>query len=103
MTIGPEPMTRMRFRSVRRGMENRPEARGAMPRTPATHQLRTTNYKLRTLVDLVQELPEQVVGVVRSGRRLGMVLHGEHGFAGVPQSFDGAVVQIEVGDPRVGR
>ena len=33
---------------------------------------------LRSLLHLVEELPEQVVGVVRPGRRLGVVLHAEH-------------------------
>ena len=49
------------------------------------------------------ELLEQVVGVVRPRRRLGMILHAEHRPRAVTQPFDGAVVQVEVRDLDVGR
>ena len=45
---------------------------------------------------LVEELPEQVVRVVRAGRGLGMVLHAEDRLRLVAQAFDGAVVQVDV-------
>ena len=54
--------------------------------------------ELRSLFHLVEKLPEQVVRVVRPGRRLGMVLHAEDRLGRVPQPFDRAVVQIHVRD-----
>lgn len=48
------------------------------------------------LLHLIQELPEQVIRVVRPGRSFGVVLDAEHRLLFVPQPFDGAVVQIEV-------
>src|SRR5512144_1130008 len=44
------------------------------------------------------EAPEQVLEVVRSGARLGVVLHRERGEALVAQALDGLVVQVHVGD-----
>src|SRR6202043_808512 len=39
---------------------------------------------------------EQVVRIVRSGRRLGMILHREERDANSAQAFDGLVVQIQM-------
>src|SRR5688572_7975660 len=66
MTIGPEPTMRILWRSSRRGI-----------------------YGL-------QEAVEEIEGVVRTGPRLGVVLHG--GAAGLEQgqALDGAVVEVEV-------
>ena len=50
------------------------------------------------LLHRLEELPEQVVGVVRAGRRLGMVLHREDRLRRVAEAFDRAVVQIQVRD-----
>src|SRR3954468_17969682 len=53
--------------------------------------------------NFIEKLPEQIVGVVRSGRRFGMVLHREGRPVGMPQYFDRAVVEIQVGDADIGR
>ena len=49
-------------------------------------------------VDRVEELPEQVVGVVRAGRRLRVVLHAEDRQLAMLQAFDRVVVQVQVRD-----
>ena len=49
------------------------------------------------------ELGEVGKGVVRSGRGLRVVLHGEERQLAMAHPFDGAVVQIEVGDLERGR
>ena len=61
------------------------------------HQLRGGTSE-SPLLHRLEELPEQVVGVVRSGRRLGMILHREDRLRDVPESFDGAVVQVQMRD-----
>ena len=71
MTIGPEPMTSTRLMSVRFGIP-------------------------QLLLHFVDELREQVVGVVRARRRLRMVLHRKDRLVDVAQPFDRAVVEIEV-------
>src|SRR5260370_23037032 len=73
MMIGPEPMMRMRWRSLRRGM---------LFRLP--HQF--------------GEIVEQVVRIVRSGRGFGMVLHAEYRLAAVAETLQRLIVQIDVGD-----
>ena len=54
------------------------------------------------LFHCVEELSEQVVGVVRPGRRFGMVLHAEDRLGLVAKPFDRAVVEIHVRDLHVG-
>src|SRR5262247_3208647 len=163
MTIGPEPMIRMRRRSVRLGSysSTRPytiEVSGAassrryntssrrplpthatspLPQScsPSTLIRRSTRsriawasseaslcvvndvhsgfwpppsvlrYEIRylgmsrsasLLAHQVGEAVEQVVGVVRPGRSLGVVLHREHRPLAMPQPFAGAVVEVEM-------
>src|SRR5215468_12570948 len=163
MTIGPEPMIRMRRRSVRLGSysSTRPytiEVSGAassrryntssrrplpthatspLPQScsPSTLIRRSTRsriawassdaslcvvndvhsgfwpppsvfrYEIRYLgmtrsaslpAHQIGEAMEQVIGVVRSGRRLRVVLHGEHGPFTVTQPLAGAVVEVLV-------
>src|SRR5207237_6301206 len=92
MTIGPEPITRTRLMSVRLGMY-----RGQLP--ASSFQLPAGGWwLLRPSVHAFDELLEQVIGVVRPGRRFRMVLHAEHRFRLVTQTLDGAVVQIDVRD-----
>src|SRR5690242_18028954 len=50
----------------------------------------------RKRFDQASEPCEQVAGVVRPGRRLRMILHGEKRHAGPPQALDGLIVQIEM-------
>ena len=57
----------------------------------------------RAALHLVDELLEQVIGVVRSGGGFGVVLDAEDRLGFVPQAFDGAVVEIHVRDLDVGR
>ena len=71
MTIGPEPMTRTDWISVRLG-------------TLALHQ----GY----------ETVEQVRGVVRAGGRLGVVLDAEGRLVEQLQALDDLVVEADVGD-----
>src|SRR5947207_10041716 len=52
---------------------------------------------LLLLVDEFGELIEKVGGVVRPGRGLGVILHTEDRQLFVAHSFDGAVVEIDVG------
>src|SRR5262249_34009263 len=70
MTIGPEPMTRMCDRSLRLG--------------------------IRTCSDQLNEPVEQVVGVVRAGRRLRVVLDGERRYVPAAQPLDHVVVEAHV-------
>ena len=68
----------------------------------------TTRHQTRHLVDHAAEPLEQVAGVVRSGTRLGVVLHAEGGSCGAPEPLDDTVVEVDVGDlgrerSRVGR
>src|SRR6188768_1561028 len=77
MTIGPEPIRRMVWRSVRFG-------------TSAFRSL-----------DQVDEAPEEITRVVRTGRRLRMILDGEERLLGVREPLDRLVVQIEVGERRL--
>src|SRR3954468_11221503 len=70
MTIGPEPSTRILFRSSRRGTE-RP-----------------------------QEFVEQVKGVVRAGAGFGVVLHAARGDVEQADALDRAVVEVHVRELR---
>src|SRR4051812_8871426 len=94
MTIGPEPITSTRLISVRLGI------RYAI--TKATTK-GTKDAKVRLpLLHRLDELPEQVVRIVGAGRRFRMVLHREDRLRGMPETFDGPVVQVEMrhGDVR---
>src|SRR5665811_1428008 len=73
MMMGPEPMIRMRWRSLRLGMLFGP-----------AHQ--------------PGEIVEQIVRIVRAGRGFGMVLHAEDRLAAVAEAFERPIVQIDVGD-----
>src|SRR6187402_192888 len=68
MTIGPEPITSTRLMSVRLG----------------------------TFFHFVEELPEEVIRVVRAWCRFRVVLHAEHRLRLVAQALDGAVIEIDV-------
>ena len=46
----------------------------------------------------LHEIVEQVVGIVRAGRGLGMILHAEDGLAAVAEAFQRLVVQVDVRD-----
>src|SRR5687767_9809727 len=82
MTMGPEPRTRTRFRSVRLGIDHGQPRRTR--RSPFLHGF--------------EELLEEIVGVVRSGGGFGVVLHGEDRLIRMPESLDRAVVKIQVRD-----
>src|SRR5215212_8566011 len=70
MTIGPEPRMRMRWMSSRRGTET------------------------------LQELVEEVQGVVRTGPGLGVVLDGARRHVEQRQPLDGAVVEVHAAELR---
>src|SRR6266478_5954980 len=69
MVIGPEPMIRMRWMSVRLGM-------------------------LHQLYEIVEEVPR----VMRTGSGFGVVLHAKHGVIAQAEAFESLVVEIDVGD-----
>ena len=73
MMMGPEPMIRMRWRSLRRGIY----------------------FASRISFD---EIVEQVVRIVRAGRGFGVVLHAEDRVVAVAEAFERLVVQVHVGD-----
>src|SRR5258706_10987743 len=73
MMIGPEPTIRMRCRSLRRGM-------------------------LRSALHQLHEIVEQVMRIVRPGRRLRVILHAEDGMVAMPETFQRLVVQIGMRD-----
>src|SRR3982751_5528567 len=102
MTIGPEPITRTRLMSVRLGMGGKqlPASSEAGLKTRPTSGVWRV---LRSFLHLFHELVEQVVCVVRTGRRLGMVLHAEHRLRPVAKSLDRPVVQVDVRDRDVRR
>ena len=79
MTIGPLPMMRMVSRSVRLRHSSLP---------PGGLGLRHQGG----------EVVEQVAGVVRTGTRLGMVLHAERRRVEHPEALDHAVVEVHVGE-----
>src|SRR5579864_587914 len=101
MTIGPEPMMRTRFRSVRRGMMltlgwSRQALRSRLWTLAGGGNL-VSGARLGA-IDEFQEIVKQVVGVVRPRRCLRMILHREHGPLLVAKPLDGSVVQIDVSD-----
>src|SRR5437762_1751425 len=92
MTMGPEPMMRMRWRSSRRGTreasistrshgENGDLAEKSLetPRFLRALCVSALNRRrtLSTLLHQLRELVEEVVRVVRAGGRFGVVLHAE--------------------------
>src|SRR5204863_6054149 len=85
-------MMRTRFKSVRRGMA------GNLRDARKSQKLKVKSHKppLRAALDQVEKVVEQVVGIMRSRRGLGVVLHAEHRTMPMPESFDGAVVQIDM-------
>src|SRR5690242_20179127 len=72
MTIGPDPMIRILWMSVRLGIP---------------HQ--------------IEKLFEQVIGIVRPGRRFRMILNAEGGNGTVFEAFYRVVVQVDVRDVHV--
>ena len=74
MTIGPEPMIRMRWRSF--------AAASVSACSPSSHD----------------KIVEQIVRIVRAGRGFGMILHAEHRLAAMTEAFERLVVQIDVRD-----
>src|SRR5687767_3885722 len=72
MTIGPEPMIRILWMSVRLGIP---------------HQ--------------IEKLLEQVIRIVRTGRRFRMILNAEGLDRAVLEPFTGVVVQVDMRDPHV--
>src|SRR4051812_14051346 len=85
MTIGPEPMTRTDFRSWRFGMS-----------APALLVLRRTRSGSRG--HQLAEPVEQVLGIVRAGRRLRVVLDAERRDVQCRQPFYDIVVETNVAD-----
>src|SRR5262245_28389757 len=72
MTIGPDPMIRILWISVRLGIP---------------HQ--------------IKKLFEQVVRVVRTGRRFGMILNAESRYRTMFETFDSVVVQVDMRDRHI--
>ena len=77
MTIGPDPMTRTRWRSVRRGI-SRLRAQDKRLRAQGSGLRRTgVSRKPVTAPSTRRSRLEQIIRVVRAGRRLRVVLHRE--------------------------
>ena len=74
MTMGPEPMIRMRWRSLR-----------------LRHPLFVSRHEF-------DEVVEEVVRIVRPGRGFRVILHAEDRLAAMAEAFERLVVQIDVRD-----
>src|SRR6185436_19114439 len=92
MTIGPEPITRTERMDASRGT-SAPRPGGDRRRQAAHDRDRAAIAMLGHLGD---ELAEEIVAVVRSGARLGVVLDREDGEVAMAEALDGAVVQVHV-------
>src|SRR5438045_6683745 len=82
MTIGPDPMTRMCWMSVRFGITSRPPA---VPRCASSFAFQECG-----------EAVEQVRAIVRAGCGFGVVLHAERAHVARAQPLDHVVVQADV-------
>src|SRR5436190_4040284 len=70
MTMGPEPMIRMRWMSVRLGIR--------------FHQF--------------HKLVKEIMRIMRAGRGFGMILHAKYGMVTKPETLERLIVQIHVSD-----
>src|SRR5436189_4876480 len=77
MMMGPEPMMRMRWRSVRLGM--------------------------RVVGHQGNEVVEQISRIVRAGSGLGMILYAEHRMIAHAKALQRVIVQIDVSDFHLSR
>src|SRR5271155_4899645 len=87
MTIGPAPMIMIDLMSVRLGIVLVSGRRGSG----------------RLVVDQADEPLEEIVRILRSGRRFGMVLDREDGAVGHPEPLVRAVEERDVRGHRIGR
>ena len=75
---------------------------GATKHGRSTHGFGTSDdfahRRLLRLINQRRELLEEVSGVVRAGRGLGVILHGEDRHVLVADAFDRVIVQIDVRD-----
>src|SRR4051794_19639454 len=113
MTMGPEPMMRMRWRSSRRGTSGPPistRSNGGH-RDDAEKTMETLRFlcvlrvsalnrrlTLSILLHQLRELVEEVVRVMRAGGGFGVVLHAEDRVIAVAEAFERLVIQIDVSD-----
>src|SRR5436305_14099971 len=101
MTIGPLPMIRIDWMSVRFGISPKPlqvansgertGRNGAIPRT-------WRGFSSGVLGDQVGELGEEVAGVVGAGAGLGVVLDAEGADVAEAKAIDDADVEVDVAD-----
>src|SRR5207248_11804338 len=110
MAMGPGPTIKTRFRSVRLGIYrdtlsmlsritlvlSLSKDGPSMLMVRQAHQERMRTPQSAALLNQIQEIVEQVIGVVRTWRRFRMILHAEHRPFTVTQSFDSSVVQIQM-------
>src|SRR5918995_5586055 len=106
MTIGPDPMTRTLRMSSRLGINSPHEVlRSCRPRgawDPAAILRGDPDFRRTSLCGSfheVDEAVEQVGGVVRARRGLGVVLDREGGHLEALQPFDDVVVEAHVAHP----
>ena len=79
MMMGPEPMIRMRWRSLRRGISE-----SCWPGVRHAHQF--------------DEVVEEIERIVRAGRGFGVVLHAERRVVAVTETFERLVVEVHVSE-----
>src|SRR6478735_3927775 len=108
MTIGPDPMTSTLWMSLLFGMLFAPSGRGSgawcrhafPPRLArfARFARQSRRDARRTVFHELHEAVEEVGGVVRAGRGLGVVLHGVRGTVEALEPLDDVVVEAHVRD-----
>src|SRR3954466_4141320 len=116
MTIAPEPITSTRLISVRLGIRYAvtketttftTETTITTKKSHFTRRVRRRSHRvvvvslLSPLLHRLEELAEQVVRIMGTGRCFRMVLHREDRLGGMPETFDGPVVQVQMGDGHV--
>src|SRR5580700_7734276 len=87
--MGPEPTIRMRWMSVRRGIRWRLSEM-------LCEDARETGSSALEILHQLHEVVEEIVRIVRSGRRFRMILDAKHGLAAMAKTFEGVVIQIDV-------
>src|ERR1700722_9345291 len=99
MTMGPEPITRILVISFLRGilfipfhqtLSGWPTQYSSAPRAAEPHSSLPFFHHF-------PEVSKEIVGVVRPGARLRMVLHTEQGHRAMTQALERVVVQVHMG------
>src|SRR5437764_10154232 len=106
MTIGPEPMMRIFEMSVRLGIPSEPisefgfrisdlgtRSSSVFPKS----EIRNPNSEISfPFLHHVEEFREQIIRVVRTGRRFGVVLNAERWHGTMLKTLNGIVIQVDM-------